>query len=262
MNLYGYTAGNPINFVDPSGLSRRLPPCYGPEWYCGLLAALGLTAPVEAPTTTPIRPGDGDWLSPETYPNPFGAPYSPSLPTMTPLKWCGIAGLLLYVSTMCGSTPLGCQSEVQSVPEPLPAPRPDSPPEPVPPPLPRSDNQDTAYRNPAPSEHPRALIEGFFAKNPSASYSPAFHVARGSAYSTQFISLTRSIEVARNWQQPDLPIYIIDLNKVVGTVYDFTVERVLQEWITHPRTQNMARASQEILVEGWIPPQAILGTVP
>jgi len=43
---------------------------------------------------------------------------------------------------------------------------------------------DTAYRNPGPGQHPNALLQGFKPKNPNATYSPAFHVTRGSKYPT------------------------------------------------------------------------------
>jgi hypothetical protein len=116
-----------------------------------------------------------------------------------------------------------------------------------------------AYRNPAVGEHPEALLIGFRPKNPEATYSAAFHVSRGSSYETQFISLTRSLEVARASQKPGIPIYKIDLNKVYGTILDLTDEATRNCLLKHPIANNLAKASQEVLIErGWIPPEAII----
>ena len=67
---------------------------------------------------------------------------------------------------------------------------------------------DTAYRNPGRGQHPDALSHGFHPKNPNATYSP--RSTRGSKYATQYISMTKSLQVARRWQEPGVPIYVID----------------------------------------------------
>jgi hypothetical protein len=118
------------------------------------------------------------------------------------------------------------------------------------------------YRNPGPGQHPSALHQGFRPKNPNANYSPAFHVSSGSRYPTQYVSMTRSLQAARRWQTPGVPIYRIDLRRVSGTIIDLTDDIVRNQLLLHPRTNAMARASAEVLLEGWIPPNAILGTIP
>jgi len=119
-----------------------------------------------------------------------------------------------------------------------------------------------AYRNPRQGQHPNALLHGFHPKNPNASYSPAFHVTRGSKYPTQYISMTKSLQVARRWQDTNVPIYVIDLSKVKGSVIDLTDEIVRNNLLKHPIANNLAKASAEILLEGTVPPDAIIGTIP
>jgi hypothetical protein len=120
---------------------------------------------------------------------------------------------------------------------------------------------DTAYRNPAPRQHPDALSQGFQPKNPNATYSPAFHVTRGSKYPTQYISMTKSLTVARRWQISGIPIYVIDLSKVNGTIIDLTDDVVRNNLLKHPIANNLAKASAEVLLEGTIPAEAIAGTI-
>jgi hypothetical protein len=123
------------------------------------------------------------------------------------------------------------------------------------------DSYDIVYRNPGHGQHPSAVIFGFFAKAPdNMTRGLAFHVRKGSSYPTRFISLTRSLQVAKAKQSPD-PIYVINLNEAIGVVYDLTVPSVLNEHIKNPITQNYATASQEVVVEGWIPPTAIKGLI-
>jgi hypothetical protein len=126
------------------------------------------------------------------------------------------------------------------------------------------DDQDIVYRNPGAGQHPSCRLTGFHPKNPNATYAPAYHIARGSDPNvrTQFISLTRSLYVARARQTPGIPIYEINLNAVIGKVYDFTVPSEVERYLKHPIPRNLAIASQEVLVEGWIPPVAIIRVIP
>ena len=121
---------------------------------------------------------------------------------------------------------------------------------------------ESAYRNPGSGQHPTALSTGFQPKNPNATYSPAFHVTRGSKYPTQYISMTKSMQVARRWQEPGVPVYVIDLSKVKGTIIDLTDDVVRNNLLRHPIANNLAKASAEILLEGTVPPDAIVGTIP
>lgn len=126
----------------------------------------------------------------------------------------------------------------------------------------RNPDYDIAYRNPGEGQHPEALLIGFIPKNPWAMYSPAFHVSNGSSFATQFISLTRSLEVAKAKQTANGPIYVINLKQAIGRVFDFTIASVRDEELKFPSTNNFAAASQEVLVEGLIPPWAIKGLIP
>jgi hypothetical protein len=127
------------------------------------------------------------------------------------------------------------------------------------------DNLDIAYRNPDPErgEHPAALIIGFRAKAPdNFTRGPAFHITHGSTYPTRFISLTKSLERARRWQTPGIPIYMINLNQVIGIVLDFTILSVVDEYLRGSTARSIAINTQEVLVEGWIPPAAIKALIP
>ncbi len=74
--------------------------------------------------------------------------------------------------------------------------------------------------------------------------------------------MTKSIQVARRWQELDVPTYgVIDLSKVKGTVIDLTDEVVRNKLLRHPIANNLAKASAEILLEGTIPAEAIAGTI-
>ncbi|MCI0711839.1 MAG: RHS repeat-associated core domain-containing protein [Chloroflexi bacterium] len=126
-----------------------------------------------------------------------------------------------------------------------------------------SRSMDLVYRNPSvrSSEHPRALINGFFPKNPAATYHVAYHITHGNKVDTQYVSTTRSFIVALQHKEPGLPIYVIDLNRVPGKKYDFTIPSVAEEYLKNPYTRNLAVRAHEVTVEGPIPPEAILTTI-
>jgi RHS repeat-associated protein len=121
---------------------------------------------------------------------------------------------------------------------------------------------DIAYRNPAIGEHPTALTVGFFPKNDKAPYSLGTHVRQGSRLATKYISLTRSLAVARSYQDPNVPIYVIDLKKVQGVVIDLSIPSVRESMIPNDAiARSYAAASQEVVVVGWVPPTAIVATI-
>ncbi len=99
---------------------------------------------------------------------------------------------------------------------------------------------------------------GLAAKNPNATYEAAFHVSSGSRYSTQFISTTKELSVAEACAtKTGNRIVEIDLSKVEDEVFDLTNKSVLDRMIKHPIPRNLATKSQEVLIKGFIPPQAI-----
>jgi len=120
-----------------------------------------------------------------------------------------------------------------------------------------------AYRNPGEGQHPNALREGFQARDPTANYSPAYHVSRGSNPNvrTQYLSLTKSLNVALDHQGPNTPIYVIDLRRVSSNIIDLTNEVVRRQLLRFPMTEAFARKSFEVLVESYIPPEAIVGLI-
>jgi hypothetical protein len=122
-------------------------------------------------------------------------------------------------------------------------------------------DRDIAFRNPAIGEHPGAIISGFNPKNPNAHYSIDVHVRQGSRLRTQYVSLTRSLDVARKWQSPSQPIYVVDLRKVQGQVIDLSIPAVRDSVMTDPIAKNFAAASEEVLVIGRVPPEAIITTI-
>ncbi|MEN4013080.1 MAG: RHS repeat-associated core domain-containing protein [Bellilinea sp.] len=123
----------------------------------------------------------------------------------------------------------------------------------------RSDNADIVYRVMRAEQHPAALVEGIWAKNPLKNYEPQYHVMQGNKKSTNWISTTRDIEWARQFSTPTKPIYAIDLNKVTSTVIDTTKPGVMENWYFKARV--LAGRASEVLVDKYIPPEAILGIV-
>jgi hypothetical protein len=123
------------------------------------------------------------------------------------------------------------------------------------------------YRNPSirMNEHPGALKEGFHPKDPNATYTIEGHIINGSrvTFKSQYISTTKSLDIARQYREnPNIPIYAIDLNKVQGNVFDLTIESVLNENVKGIMSRNFARYSQEVIIEGVIPPEAIIMIIP
>ncbi|MEN4013092.1 MAG: hypothetical protein ROW48_13735 [Bellilinea sp.] len=122
----------------------------------------------------------------------------------------------------------------------------------------RSDNADIVYRVMRAEQHPAALVEGIWAKNPLANYLPQTHVAKGNILETNWISTTRDLEWAKNFQS-DNPIYVIDLKKTFTQIVDTNVQGAMTGWHFIPR--DLAKRASEVLVEKWIPPEAIISVI-
>lgn len=122
---------------------------------------------------------------------------------------------------------------------------------------------DIVYRNPSQriNEHPGAYELGFQPKDPNASYNVAYHISHGNKVNTQYISTTRSLEIALKNQVPGTPTYIIDLNLVPGSKYDFTDLTMVEAYLKNPYTRNLAVRAREVTIEGAIPPDAIIGMI-
>lgn len=108
-------------------------------------------------------------------------------------------------------------------------------------------------------EHPRALEHGIKAKNPDANYLPQYHVSNGNHARTNWISTTRDLDWAKSWQRADNAIYEIDLRQVTSRIVDTTVQGAMDGW--HFRPKALAKRASEVLVEGYIPPDAIRSVI-
>ena len=118
------------------------------------------------------------------------------------------------------------------------------------------EGSEILYRVLRPEEN---VAEGIVAKDPEATYSAAAHVSSGTRLKTQYISTTKSLKVAMKYAKEDkLRVIKIDLSKVKNTkIIDLTNPTVAKSLLKYPRTRNMATASQEVLVQGKIPSNAL-----
>ncbi|MGW7487207.1 DUF6531 domain-containing protein [Streptomyces sp. NPDC054786] len=101
---------------------------------------------------------------------------------------------------------------------------------------------------------------GLVAKNPNANWKPAGHVMNGSRKNakSQFISTTNSMKVINQWKG-EYGAVKIDLSKFEGKVHDLTTHegRVAAGIKPRGRPIRYAMASQEVLLEGRVPADAI-----
>ncbi len=111
---------------------------------------------------------------------------------------------------------------------------------------------DIVYRGLAEGENP---VEGLFARSPSANNSPISHVAGKGA--SQWISTTRNSNIAINRFGTN-GVVKIDLSKVSSTIVDFSRGIPGNEGTM---LSNWAKVMQEVLVQGYIPPEAIIGFI-
>ena len=116
-----------------------------------------------------------------------------------------------------------------------------------------SVNENIVYRVVRRSENP---IAGLRAKDQTANKEVFSHVNKGSDpnYKSQFISTTKSLEVAQNnlAESQDSAIAIIDLTRLPkgSRVIDLTSEENRNKYLKNSdRVKNYARKSQEILIE-------------
>ena len=119
---------------------------------------------------------------------------------------------------------------------------------------------DIVYRVIRPDENP---LQGLVAKAPeNVTRGLEYHIRRGSSYPTRFISATRDIDIAIQYaQESGNRIVALDLNKVVGTVYDVSSEIGAEMFLKSPIARNFAVSSSEIVIEGRIPAEAIIDTI-
>ncbi|WP_078894109.1 DUF6531 domain-containing protein [Streptomyces sp. CT34] len=121
----------------------------------------------------------------------------------------------------------------------------------------KKEDGNFVYRNLRPDEDPR---HGLDAKNPNATYKPAGHVIHGSKpnWKSQFISTTRSEEVALGEQWTTGRVVKIDLDKHPGGIHDLsTPEGRTANDIRGVTAVNRTKASQEVLLTGHVPTEAI-----
>ena len=117
------------------------------------------------------------------------------------------------------------------------------------------------YRVMLPDEHPQARVSGIWARNPARRVHPQRHVSHGTVESDNWISTTRNMLWAISWQIADqVPIYVIDLRGVQATILDLTIPVNTSGW--HPRYRQLALRAAEVLVDTYIPADAIVGTIP
>ena len=120
-----------------------------------------------------------------------------------------------------------------------------------------NNDTDVVYRGLRSDENP---MNGLSAKNPNRGMTVEGHVSSGSRNKgSQYISTTKDADIARHYAGEGGVVVSIRLDALGGDVkiYDLTNETVRNQYIKHPRTRNFAAKSQEVLIEGYIPPDAI-----
>lgn len=110
-------------------------------------------------------------------------------------------------------------------------------------------------------------LAGLQAKNPNSNVSVDDHVTNGSnlyANPSRYISCCKSLEAVRrfaNYQQPIVKIELDGNNPTIHSlrIIDLTDLATLNRHIpmSNERGRNFANAFQEVLIEGYIPPECI-----
>jgi hypothetical protein len=105
---------------------------------------------------------------------------------------------------------------------------------------------------------------GISAKDPNATQSISNQVRLGSRpwFKSQFISTTTDLGVAMKWaQSDDLSIAQIDPTLISGNLIDISNPEALAKqgitWENNRFAYAFAYGSREVLVQGYIPPEAI-----
>lgn len=120
-----------------------------------------------------------------------------------------------------------------------------------------NNDTDVVYRGLRSDENP---MDGLSAKNPNRGMSVEGHVSSGSRNKgSQYISTTKDVDIARRYAGEGGVVVSIRLDALGGDVkiYDLTNKDVLDKHIKFPMTRNFATKSKEVLIEGYIPPDAI-----
>lgn len=120
-----------------------------------------------------------------------------------------------------------------------------------------NNDTDVVYRGLRSDENP---MDGLSAKNPNRGMSVEGHVSSGSRNKgSQYISTTKDVDIARHYAGEGGVVVSIRLDALGGDVkiYDLTNKDVLDKHIKFPMTRNFATKSKEVLIEGYIPPDAI-----
>ena len=120
------------------------------------------------------------------------------------------------------------------------------------------NNQSIVYRVIRSDENP---MNGLTAKNPTRGMSIEGHIVSGSRNKgSQFISTTTDINVANKYALQDgCRIVEIDLNKLPSNVniYDLSTAAGRNTYLKGVTAKNFAAKSSEVLLEGYIPSDAI-----
>jgi hypothetical protein len=125
----------------------------------------------------------------------------------------------------------------------------------------RRNNENLVYRVMRPGEHPIAMTQGIWAKDPSRRVHPQRHVTHGNKEADNWISTTRNLMWALTWQSNDKePIYVIDLKKVSSQFVDLTIPANTAGW--PPQAKQFAIRASEVLVDTHIPATAIVEILP
>lgn len=101
---------------------------------------------------------------------------------------------------------------------------------------------------------------GLWAKNPAATYTPEGHLLHGSrpGFASQYISATTDLQLARRWAaRTGERLVEIDLTKVQAKVIDLSSTTVRNTYLRGVTARNRARAASEVLIEGFVPPEAL-----
>ena len=97
------------------------------------------------------------------------------------------------------------------------------------------------------------------AKNTAAKYSVHAHVSKGNELATQFISTTKNRAKAEaRAAKEGLKVVEIDVSKLGSAeLIDLTDPKVVSEMLKHPIPRNFAKDSEEVLILGIVPANAI-----
>ncbi|MGB8213178.1 MAG: RHS repeat-associated core domain-containing protein, partial [Anaerolineales bacterium] len=238
LNKYAYAQDNPINFNDPSGHCIE-DLCIGEIILAAVVIEMAL-------------PGIEDFVSSEApqIADVTSATVDAAQPVLDQAVTDG-GQALEDVSTEIAGASQQLDQEISNVSTAI---------DDVGSDLSTGDTSDLVYRVMRPDEDPDSLENGIVAKDPMADYNPQYHVTHGNVVDTNWISTTRSLQWALDHQSSDTPIYVINLDDVPTQIVDTTVPHVMDGW--HPIAQALASRASEVLINTYIPYNAIQGVIP